>query len=118
MINTDEREKILTENFQEYIELGERALKEKKFNSAATLFFKAIAALTDLYLLKKEGIIPSSHTQRFRILEEKHPAIYKIVDADFPFYQQSYTAKMDEETVKLLKEDAERLKKIAGIRET
>ncbi len=111
----DEREEILTENFKEYFELGLEAFKKSKYNTATTLFFKAIAALCDLYILRKEGQIPSSHTNRFRILEEKYPEIYKIADRDFPFYQDSYTKKMDKESAELLKEDAERLKKMLEI---
>ncbi len=111
----DEREKILIDNFKEYFELGESAFKKGKYNSATTLFFKAIAALSDIYILRKEGRVPSSHSNRFRILEEKYPDIYKVVDRDFPFYQDSYTKRMDEESAKLRKEDAENLKKILGI---
>lgn len=111
----DEREKILIDNSTEYFSFALSAYKSKKYNTATTLFFKAIAALCDLYLLRKEKIVPSSHTQRFRMLEKKHKQVYDIADRDFPFYQQSYTAKMDEETARLLKEDAERLKKMLGI---
>ena len=111
----DEKESILLENFNEYFTEATEAMKNKKFNTATTLFFKAIAALCDLYILRKEGFIPSSHTQRFRILEEKYKNIYEIIDRDFPFYQESYTQKMDEESAKLLKEDAKTIKKILGI---
>ena len=111
----DEREKILINNFNEYYELGLEAYNKGKYNSATTLFFKSIAALCDLFILRKEGIMPSSHTNRFRILEEKYPEVYNIADRDFPFYQDSYTHKMDKESAKLLKEDAEKLKKKFGI---
>src|SRR3989344_3028937 len=111
----NEKETILRENFNEYFTLASEAMKNKKFNTSTTLFFKAIAALCDLYILRKEGFIPSSHTQRFRILEEKYGEIYKIIDRDFPFYQESYTQKMNKESSKLLKEDAEKIRKILGI---
>ena len=41
--------------------------------------------------------------------------VYKIADRDFTFYQDSYTKRMNLETAKLLKEDAETLKKMVGI---
>jgi len=113
--NMEEKDDILMENFSEYFESVESALKKGKFNSSTTLFFKAIAALCDLFILRKEGYIPSSHTVRFRLLEEKYPDIYKIIDRDFPFYQDSYTKKMDKEAAELLKEDAEAIKKILGL---
>ena len=68
----DEKEKVLIENIEEYYELGIEAFIRKKYNSATTLFFKAIATLCDLYILKKEGIIPSSHSKRFKILKDKY----------------------------------------------
>jgi len=111
----DEKEAILLDNFKEYYGQGLEAFKKGKYNCATTLFFKAIAALCDLYILRKDGFIPSSHTNRFRILETKHHEIYKIADRDFPFYQDSYTKKMDKETAELLKNDAEKLRKILGI---
>ena len=108
----DEREKILIGNFEEYFQLGLRAFNEQKYNSATTLFFKAIAALCDLFLLKKSGRVPSSHFDRFRTIEENYPAIYKILDRDFPFYQDSYTKKMDRESAELLKEDIGKIKEM------
>ena len=111
----DEKEEILLENIREYYDFALDAFKKEKYNTATTLFFKAIAALCDLFILRKEGFIPSSHSHRFRILEEKHQEIYNIADRDFPFYQDSYTKKMDRESAELLKEDAERLKKTLGI---
>ncbi len=111
----NEKERILIENFNEYYQLGLMAFKTEKYNSATTLFFKAISALCDLYILRHKGQVPSSHAQRFRILEEKYFDIYKIVDRDFPFYQDSYTNKMDKETALLLKEDAESIKKKLNI---
>ncbi len=111
----DEKEAILIENFNEYYSLGLEAFIKAKYNTATTLFFKAIAALCDLFILRKEGFVPSSHSNRFRVLEEKYSDIYNIADRDFPFYQDSYTKKMDKESAELLKEDAEKLKKILGI---
>ena len=108
-----EKELILEENLDEYSELAEQAFKTKKYNSAVTLFFKAISAGVDLFILRKEGIVPSSHTNRFRIAQDKYPDIYDILDKDFPFYQDSYTQKMNKEAAEVLKEDAERIKKMA-----
>ncbi|MBI2140262.1 hypothetical protein HYU14_05010 [Candidatus Woesearchaeota archaeon] len=38
----NEKELILQENYEEYLEFAEQALEKKKFNAAVTLFFKAI----------------------------------------------------------------------------
>lgn len=84
----DEKEKILIDNFEEYYSSGMDAFKKERFNTATTVFFKAIAALCDLFVLRKEGHVPSSHSERFRILENKYRKIYLIADRDFPFCQK------------------------------
>lgn len=108
----DEKEKILIENIKEYSELAEESLLKNKFNSSLTLFFKAICAGVDLYILNKDGFVPSSHTHRFRIIQEKYQEIYEILDKDFPFYQDSYTQKINKESVEVLRNDFKRIKKI------
>jgi hypothetical protein len=110
-----EKEEILQENFKEYFTFGLEAYNHEKYNTATTLFFKALVALCDIFILRKEGYVPSSHTHRFRILEEKYPEIYDVADKDFPFYQESYTQKMNKETAELLKEDVEHIKETLGI---
>ncbi len=109
----DEREKILLENYSEYFDLAERAFKDAKYNSAVTLYFKAIVAAVDLFILRKEGFVPSSHANRFRVAQDKYRNIYEIIDNDFPFYQDSYTNKMDKEAAEVLREDARRIKKMS-----
>src|SRR3989338_8807626 len=110
-----EKERILYENVVEYYTYCVEAYKRGSYNVATTLFFKAIAALCDLYILRKEGYAPTSHTHRFRILEDKFLEVYTIVDRNFPFYQESYTKKMNKESAELLKKDAEKIKKMLGI---
>ena len=106
------KKEILLENFNEYFDLATTAFQQKKFNSSATLFFKAICAGVDLFILTNEGFVPSSHTNRFRIVQEKYPEIYLILDKDFPFYQDSYTKKINAEAAEILQEDAKRIKEM------
>jgi uncharacterized protein (UPF0332 family) len=100
------------ENYREYLEFGQMALESSRYNSACTLFFKSIVALCDIHLLRKEGAVPSSHSSRFRILKEKYRELYRVVDKDFPFYQDSYTIKLGKEVAELLLEDARKVKEI------
>lgn len=102
-------EEILFQNVVEYKKNAMRAHEEGDYNTAVTLFFKAMIALADLHILKKEGKTPTSHKNRFRILEERYPEIYRIVDKDFSFYQDSYKSKLDKEVSTILKEDVERI---------
>jgi hypothetical protein len=48
----------------------------------------------------------------FELPRRSTPALYEILDRDFPFYQDSYTKKMDQEAAELLKEDAETIRKM------
>ena len=74
----DEFENILETNACEYYQNAIEAEKRRQYNSAVTLFFKAISALCDLYILRNEGRMPSNHSERFRILQLKYFKIYKI----------------------------------------
>lgn len=114
-MNTNLKE-ILTENAKEYYKNALEVEKRQEYNSSVTLFFKAISALADLFILIKEGKMPSNHTERFRILELRYKEIYKIIDKDFPFYQDSYRAKLNKEISEMLKEDAKRIFKLLNIR--
>jgi len=109
----DYREKILLDNLQEYLEQAELAYTGNKYNTAATLFFKAICAAADLYLFRKAGLVPSSHTHRFNLAQEKYPHLYGILEKDFSFYQDSYTRKINKEAVEVLRDDAYRIKELA-----
>ncbi len=109
----DEREAILRENYNEYFKSGQFALEKKQFNVSTTLFFKAICSATDLFIFKNTNSVPSSHTNRFRVVQEKFPQIYEILDRDFPFYQDSYTKKMSNESAELMKDDAKRIKEMS-----
>jgi len=108
-------EKELIENINEFYTSAVKAEQEDKYNVSVTLFFKALAVLADLYIFKKQGKIPSSHSERFRILEEKYSDIYKILDKNFPFYQDSYRIKLNKEICEVLKNDAEQLIKLLKI---
>lgn len=107
---------ILKENAKEYYYNAVRAEKLGQYNSAVTLFFKALSALCDLYILTKEGRTPSSHSERFRILKLKYFRIYRIIDKDFPYYQDSYKARLDKETSDMLKEDVKKLFSLLDIK--
>ena len=93
----EELQKILKENSLEYYKNALEAEKRKEYNSAVTLFFKAISSLSDLFVLLKEGKMPSNHAERFRILQFRYPEIYRLIDKDFPFYQDSYKSKLNKE---------------------
>lgn len=109
-------EQLLLENVKEFLKEADKAKAGKSYNSAATLLFKAIAVACDFHILKTEGFIPKNHTERFRILKSKYYDLYRILDKDFPVYQQSYRIKLNEEYVKVLENDAKQVIKITQIK--
>ena len=101
-------------NAKEYFQNAMLCQKKKQYNSSVTLFFKTIATLTDLFILKKEGKIPTNHSERFRILQKNYPEIYKILDKNFPFYQDSYRLKLKLDVSKIFENDCRKMFKLIG----
>jgi len=110
-----ETEDVLINDAKEYFKNALEAQNKNEFNTAVTLFFKVISALCDLFILRKEGSIPSSHTNRFRILEARYKELYNLIDKDFPFYQESYKTRLTKEVSLILFEDVKKISKIVGI---
>ena len=101
------REGILEKTGREYYESGNEDLIKERFNSALVLFFKALVSFCDLFLLKKQRKVPSSHNNRFRITEQFFPDIYRLLDKNFPFYVDSYGKLISKTQVEAIKHDAE-----------
>ncbi len=91
---------------KEYFLSGKDELKKERYNSAVVLFFKSLIVFTDLFVLQQTKSTPSSHTERFRMLEKNFPEIYDLVDKDFHFYQDSYVQLLSKELAEVIKEDA------------
>jgi len=105
------KKQILEKTAKEYFDAAEDEFHKKRYNSTVVLFFKSLVALIDLYILQKTGKSPSSHTDRFRITQDKFPEIYDLLDKDFPFYQDSYVQIMTKELAEVIKNDTKTLAK-------
>lgn len=101
-----EKAEILIKNAKEYFDSANRDFRENKYNSAVVLYFKSLISLVDLYVFQKTQSVPSSHNSRFRILQERFPEVYNLVDKDFPFYQDSYSQIMSKELAGVIRDDA------------
>ena len=110
------KKEILEKNAKEYFYSGEDNLKNDRYNSSVVLFFKALISLVDIYILDKMGITPSSHTNRFKIIQENFPEVYNLVDKDFPFYQDIYSQSMNKEIAGVIKDDAKTMAKKTEIK--
>ncbi|MBS3140589.1 hypothetical protein J4405_00420 [Candidatus Woesearchaeota archaeon] len=101
------KEQILEKTAKEYFNSGNDEFNKERYNSSLVLYFKALVALIDLYILKNTGNTPSSHTDRFKITKDKFKELYFILDKDFPFYQDSYVQVMSKDLTEVIKNDAE-----------
>ena len=106
MENESLKSQILEKTAKEYFLSGEDDFKKQRYNSAVVLFFKALVALVDLYVLQKTGKTPSSHNERFSLTQKNFPEVYDLLDKDFPFYQDSYVQIMSKELAEVIKNDA------------
>ena len=100
---------VLEQTAREYFSSAQDELGKKRFNSAVVLFFKALVAVADLYILLNTGKAPSSHTGRFKMTKERFPEVYDLLDKDFPFYQDSYVQLMSQETAEVIRDDTKAL---------
>jgi len=112
----NEKAQILEKTAIEYFNAGEDEFKKERYNSAVVLFFKSLVALIDLYIFQKTGETPSSHTERFRVTQEKFPDVYDLLDKDFPFYQDSYVHIMTKELSGVIKNDAKTMAEKAKVK--
>lgn len=96
-------ESTLKENARRFATSALRVYNEKDYTSATILYFKALFAVLDLVILKKKGLVPKDHSERFRILEKELPEQYAFVDAHFSVYQDTYRAKTAQEDCDAIK---------------
>lgn len=113
IINLDDNTKrIILKNFWEFYELANSAFKQKKFNGAVTLYYKALVELCDFSLVSKSGQLGVNHSERFRMLEKFNPELYQIADKLFRFYRDSYNKEISSAIATVVKENVERAKNL------
>ena len=98
-------EQALKEGFKEFFEGGLDEENKERHKLAVTAYFKAITQLSDLIILRKRGFSPSSHTERFRLLEREFPLVYKSIDSIFKTYQDTYSIPISKESCSLVKNE-------------
>jgi len=98
---------IIKKNFEEYFEIAKYSFSKGKFNTAVTLYYKALVELCDLELLRKLNKIGANHTERFGLLKTASPLLYKTASKLFRFYRDSYNKEINETIAKLVREEVE-----------
>ena len=105
----------LKKGIEEYTQSAIRDESENRRRSAATMYFKAIAAVCDYIIYFKLKRLPDNHTERFRILETHFQAYYSVLNKVFPIYQQTYRSDINQEQLEMVKNGLKKLKELAGL---
>ena len=95
----------LLKNIKTILGSAELVYSKGDFTSATILYFKAVFTILDLILLRLEGKTPKDHTERFRMLQDKHPVLYEFLDKYFKIYRSTYSISVDKETCDKLRQN-------------
>jgi len=95
----------LLKNIKTILGSAELVYSNKDYTSATILYFKAVFSILDYILLRSEGKTPKDHTERFRMLEDKYPELYRFLDKYFMIYRSTYSISIDKETCDKLRKN-------------
>ncbi len=104
-------EKTLKENIRQYWKYAEMAFENRDYNTALTMYYKCMASCADLKIYKETNKVPSNHSKRFRVLQNKFPKFYRPLDRNFSHYKDTYDLRVEKETVERIRQDARKLTK-------
>jgi uncharacterized protein (UPF0332 family) len=99
-------ERELLKNIKTVLTSADLLYLNKDYTSATILYFKVLFTILDLILLRSEGKTPKDHTERFRMLQEKYPDLYELLDKYFKIYRDTYSISIDKETCDKIKKNA------------
>ena len=102
---------IILKNLNEYFEIAEYSFNKKKYNTAVTLYYKTLVEICDYELLRKVNKIGANHTERFNLLKEVSPALYRIASRLFRFYRDSYNKEISATIAKVVKTEIKKCRK-------
>ncbi len=109
--------KELEDSFIEEYESAMLLQKHSKKKSTTILLAKAMFALADYIIFKKYHQLPKNHAERFRILEIKEQALYRIIDVVWERYTDTYSKPSLEETTKLFQKAIQEICKHGDVSE-
>lgn len=108
----DEQKKIIISTISEFLESAKEDEEKKRIKSALTMYFKVIAELSDFLIYDQILKVPSNHTERYDLLKQFFPEIFKRTSPLFRIYRKTYSQvvekydleKVKNEALKLIKE--------------
>ena len=89
-----EPEEELKKNIKSFCNSAGSVSSAGDYTSAFILYFKALVALSDLFLLRETRRVPKDHSDRFAQLQKLDPALYRTLDKYFHFYRKSYSSSL------------------------
>lgn len=99
----------LKEGYRDYLDGASLLESKNNYKSAVNLYFKALTSLVDYVLEQETNRVPSNHSDRFRMTENKFKEIYSVLDALFSTYRDSYTEERGQKHVKKIKDGIRRI---------
>lgn len=108
-------EALFVKNIKQFSKSASLVYFNRDYTSSAILYFKTLFAICDLIIYKKIGRTPKDHSERFRLLEESFPDLYKIVDLLYPSYRSTYNLNLTKQQCDKVKNEVERIIKEQGI---
>lgn len=76
--------RLMEENIREFSHEAEEAFLNRAYNSAVTLYFKALAVLADWYLYQRTRSVPKNHNERFILLKQHLASTVRALGQDLP----------------------------------
>lgn len=104
----------LLQKAKDYFIVAVISEKIGKFDVACTNYFKSLAAIND-FVLSRKSLFPRDHNERFSMLKENEPLLYKTTSSLFLTYRRTYTKTIDRKETKLLKEKVKEAFEYANI---
>ena len=89
----DEKSQLLA-NLKEFLGSAKSELATGNYNSATTLYFKALATHGTLLVLGRYGVTPKDHEERFRYLELIDKKLVDLMKNVFSVYRRSYNLRL------------------------
>jgi|GEM_PF-5252224 hypothetical protein len=92
----------LAEKARNYFIAGSIAERLRNFDVASTNYFKSLSAVND-HALAGMSMFPGDHNERFEMLKEKIPFLYRITSSLFLTYRRTYTKEITQSETAILR---------------
>ena len=100
----------LKKGVNEYVQSAIDDENKGRMRSAATMYFKAIAAVCDYVIYSRIKKLPDNHRERFRIIEMHFQPLYSVLNKVFPIYQQTYRSNINADQLEMIKDGLKKIK--------